>query len=235
MGNDSRQGFRRDIVVAFVPTARLIARQAARQLGRPEDADEFIGAALEGLVDAGNRYDERRGVPFPAFAKHRVRGAIMDSVRSRDFVPRSARTRARVIEGATRNFLARRGRPPTVVELAGTLGLTVADTHTLVRKAEAKPMLSLSAPLPDGSQAEELKGDQADVLSALVRGQQREALRVALRALPERERIAVALFYIEERPLKSIGVLLGVSPSRVSQLCSQAIRRLRVSLIGHQP
>lgn len=235
MGGESRQGFRRDIVVAFVPTARLIARRTARQLGRPEDADEFVGAALEGLVDAGNRYDPKRGVPFPSFAKHRVRGAIMDAVRERDFVPRSVRTRARVIDGATRAFLAQRGRPPSTSELAGALGLSVSDTHALVCKSQTKPALSLSAPMHDGSRAEDLKEERADILNRLERDQQREALKAALGQLPERERLAVGLFFIEERPLKAIGAILGVSPSRVSQLCSQAIRRLREALVEYRP
>lgn len=234
MGEGLQAGFRKDIVIAFVPTARIIARQTARQMGRPDEADEFIGAALEGLADAGRRYDPQRGVPFSAFAKHRVRGAIMDSLRSRDFVPRSVRTRARVVDGAKRSFVASHGRPPSEVELAGTLGLSVTDTRTFVNKADPKPLLSLTVPLPDGSSTDDVRDNNPDIVHSLVRAQQRSALRVALATLPERERVAVALFYIEERPLKAIGEILGVSESRVSQLCSQAIRRLRQVMAEHQ-
>ena len=228
------RGYRGDRVIAYIPAAHIIARQTARRLGRPEDAEDFAGAALEGLVLAGHRYDPQRGVPFTSFAKHRVRGAIMDAVRTRDFVPRSVRSRARLIESATRAFVARQGRPPSMAELAGTLGLTETEAHTLVGKTETKPVLSLSGPMPDGSSGDDVRQEAPDALHDLLRRQQRVALQTALGELPERERIAVAMFYIEERPLKAIGAILGVSPSRVSQLCSRGLERLREALVEHQ-
>lgn len=232
MNQEAHQPTLRDLIVAFVPKARLIARQTARRLGRPEEVDDFMGAALEGLMEAGARYHPGRGVTFQAFAKHRVRGAIVDALRAHDFVPRSVRDRARTIDRANQAFAAKHGRRPSEAELAVALGISTSEARSWVSRADVRPMVSLSAPLEEVGYADTPWDDAPDAVNALVYAQERDALRDALTRLPERERLAIAMFYLEERSLKVIGTAMGVSVSRVSHLCSQGIRRLRAAMSG---
>lgn len=232
MNQEAQRHRPRDLIAAFVPNARRIARQTAQQLGRPEEVDDCVGAALEGLTEAGARFDPSRGVTFQAFARHRVRGAIVDALRAHDFVPRSVRDRARAIERANHAFVATHGRPPCEAELAATLGLSASEARSWLDRADVRPMVSLAAPLEDGVHPDAPWDDRPDAVSALVHAQERDALREALTRLPERERLAIGMFYLEERSLRVIGAAMGVSVSRVSHLCSQGIRRLRAAMAG---
>lgn len=219
----------------MVPVARAIAHKAAAgRLGAAE-TEELVGAAYEGLVVASERFDAKRGVPFGAYARHRIQGAVVDAMRAGDWVPRTVRDRANRLDAARRKLRSALGRDATVHELANELHLSVADTHAMVRQAEIRVMVSLDAPVDhEMSQplVESIADEQQPENDTLDRQRLKAALAKAVDQLPERERTAIVLFYLEDLTLKEIGQVLGVTEGRVSQLCSQGVKRLRVALGG---
>lgn len=218
-----------DLVAEHYPLARAIARRTHARLPKGVDLDDLVSTAVMGLIEAVDRFDPSRGVSFKAYAKHRIQGAILDSLRATDWVPRAVRRRAAALEN-TRTLLADKlGRAPTIAEVAQDLGTDVDGAHALVANADTRPLLSLDAPLDEEGQLSlsDLVEDEGDPESST---RDRELRRVAMQAidrLPEREKVAIVLFYFHELSLKEVGTVLGVSESRACQLNAQGIHRLR--------
>lgn len=221
------------LIHEFEPLARAIAYRAARHTGHGVDTAEFVGAAYEGLVVAAKRFEADRGVPFRAYAKHRIQGAVCDSKRSADWVPRTVRDRANHLERTRQRLTSRLGRVPTLGEVAEALETTVQDVQAIERRSEIRLVLSLDARDEGGISIADAVPAPAPNVDPAVASELREALSDAISLLPERERLAIVLFYLEDVPLKEIGARLSVSESRVSQLCSQGVKRLRTSLTAH--
>ncbi len=220
-----------DLIVACYPLVQRIARRVHARLPQAIALDELVSTGVIGLIEAVERYDPARGIAFEAFAKHRIHGAILDSLRATDWVPRTARRQAAVVEEARRNLTQHLKRPPTQTELALRLETTVERIHTVVSDAAAKAPLSFETPAADGEAAPiDSASGVDDPEQALADSEQRDQTLRMREALPERERIAIELFYFNDKSLREIGVVLGVSESRVSQLCSQGIRRMRTAL-----
>lgn len=221
------------LVREFEPLARAIAYRAARHTGHGVDTGEFVGAAYEGLVVAAKRFDANRGVPFRAYAKHRIQGAVFDAKRSADWVPRTVRERANHLERTRQQLTARLGRSPTLGEVAEALETTVQEVQATERRSEIRLVLSLDSRDDGGISIADAVPAPSPHVDPAVASELREALAHAIASLPEREQLAIVLFYFEETPLKEIGARLEVSESRVSQLCSQGVKRLRSSLTAH--
>jgi RNA polymerase sigma factor FliA len=219
------------LVDSHLPLVEHLVLRASASFPRHVDRSELIAAGTLGLVEAALRYDDERGVPFGRFAARRIRGAVLDAVRSADWAPRSTRQLARQADAATQAFAARNGRTPTDTELSDELGITEPELHELRGRVHRGVIQSLeprgagdegtspierlfdrSASGPDEQlEQEELKG----------------YLRSALEHLPERHRVVVVGHYFEQRSFEELADFLGVTPSRVSQLRADAVEMIR--------
>jgi RNA polymerase sigma factor for flagellar operon FliA len=214
----------------YAPLVKRIAHYMMAKLPASVDIDDVIQTGMLGLLDAINRYDDAHGAQFETYAAQRIRGAILDGLRQMDWLPRSLRRDMRQIESAIGKLEQRFGRPPTEHELADEMGLPLADYQKMLRDARGYQLISYE----DFNHAEDENylerysdGGAANPLDILLDRKLRERLVGAIEGLPEREKLVMGLYYEEELNLREIGETLGVSESRVCQLHSQAVARLR--------
>jgi RNA polymerase sigma factor for flagellar operon FliA len=206
-----------------------VARAIHARLPQSVELDDLIGVGIVGLIEAISRFNPARGVPFETYARHRVRGAILDGLRAADWVPHSVRRKAQAIERTRKELRDCGGDAPSEQEMARRLGIAVDSFRSLARDAEIRQLLSLDAPVANDNATplvEQVASD-ADLEEGIGDGQLRQMLSHAIRGLPERECTAITLYYLNEIPLKEVGRNLGVTESRACQLCSQGIKRLR--------
>jgi RNA polymerase sigma factor for flagellar operon FliA len=212
-----------------------VARQLSRSLAVEADFDELVSAGTIGLMTAVRSFDARRGLAFSTFAVPRIRGSILDELRRQDHVPRSVRRKARDISRARELLMRQLGRMPEDVEMAHALG---TDVHTLWRwqaEIEGSVHLSLSATTGDESgtapsRDELLRSEEEGVDERLSREGEVAHLREAILGLNDQERTVLSLYYFEELKSADIAEVLGISESRVSQIRSKALARLRDEL-----
>jgi RNA polymerase sigma factor for flagellar operon FliA len=236
--SDGDEGARERLVVAYSPMVKFVAgRLGAGLPSHVEDAD-LISYGLVGLIGAIERFEPERGIKFETFAMTRIRGAIIDELRSLDWVPRSVRSRAREIETAQAKLEHQLQRAPTEAELAAKLNMTEAELQSALLEIANSSVYALDElwTVSDSS------GDQvslldtiaddsaADPQEALASTEVKDLLTEAISSLPEREQLVVALYYYENLTLREIGEVLGVTESRVSQLHTKAVMRLKSSL-----
>ncbi len=222
---------RQGLVVKLLPLVRSLALRMHRTLPAHIEVDDLIGAGSLGLLDAVRRFDARKQVRIESYARHRIRGAILDSLRSLDSASRDMRRKTRKVEKAYRDLEARRGEPATDVEVAGELGVTLDEWHRTIRDLRAvgldglHPTVTMAA-RPAGEE-NLVARNQLDPFDRCYRLEQREILKRAVSGLPRRERLIISLYYQRPRTMKEIAARLGVDQSRVSQLHSAALVRLR--------
>jgi RNA polymerase sigma factor for flagellar operon FliA len=184
-------------------------------------------------MDAWERFDEERGVAFKSYAEMRIKGQMIDSLRRNDWVPRSTRKKHENLEHARSTLSLRLGRQPTREELRNALGMSPDAFEAYCSDATIRPLTSLDEPMGDDGSAriiDRVAGDVGTAADLLARQELRSEVAVAVSNLPERERIAVTLSYLEHMTLKQIGQELGVTESRACQLRSQGVKRLRFRL-----
>jgi RNA polymerase sigma factor for flagellar operon FliA len=220
------------LIVEYYPLARAIACRIHHRLPQGVDVDDLMSAAVGGLIEAVERFDPARSVAFRAYAKHRIQGAVMDSLRSSDWIPRSVRRRADHLDRARQHLASDLGRTPTRSELAAHLHLAPSELDEMIHASDVRPVLSLDAPLTDenATPLAEAIADESDIQDELQLAELRKAAADAIGSLPERERTAVLLYYFRGLSLKEVGTVLEVTESRACQLCNQAIKRLRMKL-----
>jgi len=212
-----------------------VAQQLARARANDVELDDLVSAGTLGLIDAFEHFDASRGLAFSTFAAPRIRGAMLDELRRLDRVPRSVRRKGRQIDGATMALAGLLGREPGHAEVADGLGIDVATLWRWQAEREAAHVVSLDR-APSASDAsrgggEWLAGSTGDEIDeSLTLAQEVDHLRDALLELPEQERTVLSLYYFEELKLNDIARILGVSESRVSQIRSKAISRLKRKL-----
>jgi RNA polymerase sigma factor for flagellar operon FliA len=219
------------LVDSHLPLVEHLVLRASASFPRHVDRSELIAAGTLGLVEAALRYDEARGVPFGRYAARRIRGAVLDAVRSADWAPRSTRQLARQADAATQAFATRHGRTPNDEELAGELGISEAELQELRGRVQRGVIQSLE---PRGTEDEGtnpidrlfdrgVEGPDEMLEQEELKGY----LRSALEHLPERHRIVVVGHYFEQRSFEELADFLGVTPSRVSQLRADAVEMIR--------
>jgi RNA polymerase sigma factor for flagellar operon FliA len=220
-----------------LPQVRYIARRIHERLPRHVPLEDLVHAGVVGLMDALDKFDLGKKVQFGSYAKFRIRGAILDSLRELDWGPRELRRQARAIEDAHLRLRFRLGRQPSEPELARELGLPLEELQKLIGNISALEIGSLRLISPqDGREedlAERMSADRDDTpLTQYLNSEMKEIVKTAIQDLPEREREVLSLYYFQELTMKEIGALMGVGESRVSQIHSMAVSRLRAVIAG---
>lgn len=213
---------------------KKLAYQLKAKLPPSVELDDLIQAGMMGLLDAINRYEDIHGAQFETYAAQRIRGSMLDELRSTDWLPRSMRKNMRDVETAISQLEQELGKPPTEKEVAKKLNLPLNDYYDMLGDCCGHQLVYYEDfHESDGGEhfLDRFKGDDSsDPLKGLLAGDFRDALIEAIDSLPEREKILMGLYYEQELNLKEIGVVMNVSESRVSQLHSQAVARLRANL-----
>jgi RNA polymerase sigma factor FliA len=225
---------RDQLVIAHVGLVKVMAHRLAQRLPSQVEMSDLISVGVLGLIDAAGRYRPAMGVPFDAFARRRVQGAMLDALRDLDWAPRSLRRLRRDIDTATAQLRHSLKREPTDGEIASALDMSPAEYERSldqIRTLDLGAVRQLDATGEDGTPLLELCLDPDEGPDAqLERSELKRLLANAIRELPERERQILALYYEEEMTMAEIGEVIGVCESRVSQLRSLALSRLRASL-----
>lgn len=214
----------------YAPLVKRIAHHMMAKLPASVEIDDIIQTGMLGLLDAVNRYEESLGAQFETYAAQRIRGAILDGLRQADWLPRSFRRDLRRIEGAIAKLEQRLSRAPSEQEVALELGIPLDEYQQMLQDARGYQLISFEDfNHADGSDFLERHCEDggANPLEALLDRKLRERLVKAIAGLPEREKVVMGLYYEEELNFREIGETLGVSESRICQLHSQAIARLR--------
>jgi RNA polymerase sigma factor for flagellar operon FliA len=217
-----------------VALVKTLAQRLAQRLPSQVEVADLMSVGVIGLIDAAGRYKPTTGVPFDAFARRRVQGAMLDSLRDLDWAPRSLRRLRRDVDAAVVAARRKLGREPQEPEIAAELGVSVAayqKTLDQLRTLEIGAIRSLDAPSEDGtSRLENCVDPSEGVFAQLERKELRTHLARVIEQLPDRERQILALYFEEELTLAEIGQVIGVTESRVSQLRTLALSRLRTLL-----
>jgi RNA polymerase sigma factor for flagellar operon FliA len=227
---------REQLLHQYLPMVRRLAMRMLGSLPRSVRLDDLVSAGMMGLLTSAENFDPTLGIKFETFAMTRIRGAMVDSLREMDWVPRSIRQKARKLEQMIDALTHKLGRLPEDAELAEALGLDVNGYRELLDEVNVAVLLSLDDTFRayDGSESplSETTGDigQQGAHERIESEELREMLVTGLRNLPEQERLVVALYYYEELTLKEIGDVLGLTESRVSQIHSKAILMLRAQV-----
>jgi RNA polymerase sigma factor for flagellar operon FliA len=221
------------LIEAHLPQVKYIAERMAAKLPASVEREDLIGAGILGLIDAADKFDSSRDILFKTYAEMRVRGAMLDSLRDLDWAPRSLRRRAREVETIYSEIERERGRPAMEEEVAARLEMPLNSFQQLLGELSGLTITNLEHQTEDNEEAlaRQIPDDpQHTPLAIYESTEQREHIIAAIDRLPERERQVVALYYLEELTMKETGAVLGITESRVSQLHTQAVLRLRSAL-----
>ena len=222
------------LLLEHLPTVRYLARRIHERLPQHVELDDLISAGVVGLIDAFSKFDHSKKVQFKSYAQFRIRGAILDSLRTLDWSPRELRRKGRAVEEAIRSVTQRLGRAPNEPEIAAEMELTLSEFQHLLGDLKGLEIGSLHMERTEDSGDQELAyipgSPDEDPLFRCLKGELKQRLTDAIDELPERERLVLTLYYYEELTMKEIGLTLGVVESRVSQIHSAAVLRLRVAL-----
>ena len=225
------------VVVEYSPMVKYVANRIALRLPPHIEVEDLISVGVLGLIDAIEKYDPARGAKFKTYAEFRVRGAILDELRSMDWVPRSIRQKASQVDAVTQKLQAKFGRPPEDEEVAKELGVSLDQFFDTLNETRSMPVLSLD----DLNIVKETGGQQSllDCLAGKVDAdpqvqfrlnELKEIIAKTIDTLPEKERLVISLYYYKELTMSEIGVVLNVTESRVSQIHSKTMFRLRTKL-----
>jgi RNA polymerase sigma factor for flagellar operon FliA len=222
---------REALIMACLPYIKSSAYRLSIYANPSQDVNDLVSAGIIGLMDAVDRYDPAKGASFKNYSRYRVRGSIMDEVRSMDWVPYSTRDKARKIEKAYAEFRQNGDEPPNDEDIARVMGISLDKYHETLLEVSRMTLSLLEDAFCDGDIPNNFEGAGArDPQEKLVYAETEYALGKAIDNLPEKERLVVSLYYYEEMTMKEIGQVLDISESRVCQIHSSAILRLHTRL-----
>jgi RNA polymerase sigma factor FliA len=223
------------VLLEQLPQVRYLARRIHERLPRHVPLEDLIHAGVIGLIDALNKFDRSKHVQFGSYAKFRIRGAILDSLREMDWGPRELRRKARRVEEAERKLSLELSRAPTEVEVAKELNLELKEFQRLLTELDGLEVGSLHLESPWDGKEEDLcdylpNAPEDTPFFRCMRSEMKELLAKVVGELPEKEQQVLSLYYFEELTMKEVGAVLGIGESRVSQIHSLAVVRLRTRL-----
>ena len=236
MYNAAGQINKDQLVQRFAPLVKRIAYHLMARLPSSVQVDDLIQNGMMGLLDAINRFEAGMGAQFETYAAQRVRGAMLDGLRENDWLPRSLRRDFRRIEVAIAQLEQQYRRTPGEKELADALGMDLLSYQKMLQDARGHQLISFEDMVEEGEEdflERHLADDASDPSKLLEDSNLRKLLVQNIEALPEREKMMMALYYEQDLNLREIGEVMGVTESRVCQLHSQAIARLRTKMRGH--
>ncbi|MGB8012592.1 MAG: FliA/WhiG family RNA polymerase sigma factor [Terriglobales bacterium] len=226
---------RERILMEQLPQVRYIARRIHERLPRHVPFEDLVHAGVVGLIDALNKFDLSKQVQFSSYAKFRIRGAILDSLRELDWSPRELRRKGRLVDSTYSELASKLGRAPDENELAREMGIDLRELQSLLADLDGLELGSLRVESPRDGTEEDLtdyvaaKNEETPFFQCL-RAETKHLLEQAISELPEKEQRVLALYYYEELTMKEVGAALGIGESRVSQIHSLAMVRLRARL-----
>ena len=226
---------RERVLMEQLPQVRYIARRIHGRLPRHVPFEDLVHAGVVGLIDALNKFDQSKRVQFSSYAKFRIRGAILDSLRELDWSPRELRRKSRLVDQAYSRLSGKHGRAPSENELAKELGLELQELQSLLAELDRLELGSLRVESQRDGKEEDLtdhisgKPEETPLFQCL-RSEAKRLIEQAISELPEKEQRVLVLYYYEDLTMKKVGAALGIGESRVSQIHSLAIVRLRARL-----
>lgn len=226
---------RNELVLTYTPLIKYIATRLASRLPAHVSLDDLISCGIIGLIDAIAKFDLSKNVQFKTYAEFRIKGAMLDELRALDWVPRSVRNKVTQLEHSYATIEKKLGRPAKDDEVAKSLNLSMDGFHKLLDETKTVTFLDIellkkSAPELNSGMSAMMNDPTYDPFTALSFAQIRDLLAEAIRELPEKEKLTVSLYYFEELTMKEIGEVLGYTESRISQMHSKAVLRLRTKL-----
>ena len=226
---------RNEIIEEYIPMIRYIARKISSRLPSHIDYEDLVSNGVVGLADAIEKYDAKRNNKFKTYAEFRVRGSILDALRSQDWVPRSIRDKAKKIEKAKKDLEQHLSRTPEDHEVAKFLNISLVDYHGLVNETSQVSVMSIDDMAffnkTDKRSILKVLEDNSSSLNIINKKSIQKIIAKTIQELPERQRVILSLYYYEEYNLRKIGQVLKVTESRVSQLHSKAIQKLKLKLV----
>jgi RNA polymerase sigma factor FliA len=237
--DQTNQSLRNRLIERYLPLVRYNAERVWAKLPEGVDLNDLISAGVFGLMDAIDAFDIDRGVKFETYCVPRIRGAMLDELRTMDWVPRLVRSKASKLEAARKEIEARVGRPPTDSELAAKMSLSAEEFDKLKTEACAVNLISLNKKWYETDSYKDVReidiledGKGEDPTEGI---QKRDLMRLVTKGLNRNERLIIILYYYEELTMKEIGNTLGLSESRVSQMHSSIVARLKDQLQRRRP
>jgi len=227
---------RNELILTYTPLIKYIAARLASRLPAQVSLDDLISCGIIGLIDAINKFDLSKNVQFKTYAEFRVKGAMLDELRALDWVPRSIRRKTTDLEKAYADIEKQVGRPATDEEVARAMNLGLDDFYKLLDETKSVTFMDIeflrqkTTETNDPTLAETFAMDDRDPFTAINLAQIRALIAKAISALPDKERLTVSLYYQDELTMKEIGEVLGYTESRISQMHSKAMFRLRAKL-----
>lgn len=228
------ENLRNTLIEHHMPLVRTIAERVLQTLPKSIDVDDLSSAGTFGLMDAINGFDLSRGIKFKTYCTTRIRGSILDELRSQDWVPRLVRLKAHRLERAIRTLEGQLGRTPNQAEIAAELGITLEELQAHEAEANAKTIFSLSEKWDDGDDDKEL--EKVEILADRKSSnpmdtiQQRDALDMITSSLTKKERLIILMYYYEGLTMREIGEIMELTESRVCQIHSNVMARLKAQL-----
>jgi RNA polymerase sigma factor FliA len=225
----SARELRDQLILVYSPLVKYVAGRVSAGLPNSIDSADLVSYGVFGLIDAIEKFDPSRGLKFESYAMSRIRGAIVDELRSLDWVPRTLRAKAREIERAYQQLEGTLHRAPTDEELASAMRVTVSQLHTSLSRLAQSGVTTLDGMMDDERSplGDALTDRRARPGDGLMHDEDRRGLQLAISALPQRERQVLTLYYFEDLNMADIGLALGVSESRICQIHAKAVLHLR--------
>jgi RNA polymerase sigma factor for flagellar operon FliA len=233
-GGPVLNGEQERVLLEHLPIVRFLARRIHERLPQHVEIEDLVSAGVVGLMDAFAKFDPNKKVQFRSYAQFRIRGAILDSLRTLDWSPRELRRKGRAVEEAIRVLTARQGHAPGESDVAAELNVSLEEYQQLLGDLKGLEIGTLHMERNEDSGDEELAyvpgNPEEDPLFRCLKGELQERLTDAIQHLPDRERLVMTLYYYEEMTMREIGLALGVVESRVSQVHASAVVHLRAAL-----
>lgn len=220
------------LIEIYIELVRIVAGRLYTTYGNHLEFDDLASYGIFGLIDAIEKFDPDKNVKFETYAQIRIRGAVIDQIRNMDWIPRSVRQKAKIIENAVSKLEnASDGEPVTDHRIAEETGMTVQELHSVLQQTSSYHVVSLEEKMLDTAEENKIMDGQSESPEdKLLNEEMKEVLITSVESLPVREKQVITLYYYEELTYKEIGAIMGVSESRVSQLHSKAVSRIKAQM-----